>query len=228
VKKLRAAHRREVDGRKNAARSWKNFHGERSSLALPPTARSYAYVMTQAVQKRWTYEELIAQGLDPEEHEILDGELAKVKILGLEGARFFTRLGRILETHAEKERAGAVYTTGRFLFSNEPRRERRPDLAFVRKGRVPQGDPDLFPGAPDLVVEILSPSDPSALIYEKVRKDLEGGALEAWIVDPVIHLIIVLRPGQPARPFGVGDTLTTPLLPGLELSLAELFAPLPG
>jgi Uma2 family endonuclease len=183
-------------------------------------------VMAEVAEKvRWTYEELVAQGLDPDEYEILNGELSPAKGVGMEGARLLIRLGARLQDHAERQGLGRIYGGGRFLFRKEPRRERRPDIAFASKARIVPGDPPIYPGVPDLLVEVLSPSDPVGTIFEKTRDDLEDGVREVWIMDPLFLTVTVLMKDRPAQPFGKIGTLETPVLPGLRLSLEELFAP---
>lgn len=180
--------------------------------------------MAEAAQKtRWTRDELLARGLDPKEYEILNGEPARVKSLGMEGGHLWASLGSRLHVHVEANRLGRIYVASRFLFREEPRRERRPDLAFVSKERIAQGDPDMYSGVPDLLVEILSPSDPTAAAFAKTRDDLEDGVREVWVVDPLFWAVMVMRKGRPPRPLGVGDVLETPVIPGLRLSLEELF-----
>lgn len=83
-------------------------------------------------------------------------------------------------------------------------------------------------GAPDLVIEILSPSTASR--HQVVKRKLYGrnGIREFWIVDPVAHNIEVLIPGQGGldtwRVFAAGSSLISPLLVGLSLSVDYLFA----
>lgn len=153
--------------------------------------------MAETAKKTWTYADLVREGLDPERYEIVDGERVEAKTVGVEGARIYARLGRILDEHVEKNRLGAVYAAARFLLREDPRLERRPDLAFVSVERLPPSDPDLYPGAPDLAVEIISPSDPSAAVFDKAREYLETGAREVWVVEPRAATIFVLRPGRP-------------------------------
>jgi Uma2 family endonuclease len=83
-------------------------------------------------------------------------------------------------------------------------------------------------GAPDLVVEIASPSTRKRDETIKRRLYLKAGAQEYWVVDPELDVVRVYRSAHSVeRPQELsreaGDVLTTPLLPGLELPLAAIF-----
>ena len=107
-----------------------------------------------------------------------------------------------------RQELGVVGICVRFLLQRSPRIERRPDLAFLRKERLPARPfPDLFPGAPDLVVEVLSPSDSIGNAAAKARLYLASGSTEVWSVDPEAQVVTVYRAGAPARPFGCGGIL---------------------
>jgi Uma2 family endonuclease len=83
--------------------------------------------------------------------------------------------------------------------------------------------------APDLIVEIGSPSTRRRDETIKRRLYERSGVKEYWIVDPDVDVVRVYRPGDGGytRPVELsleaGDTLTTPLLPGLELPLGQIF-----
>ncbi len=78
---------------------------------------------------------------------------------------------------------------------------------------------------PDLVVEVLSPSETIRTIHRKLKQYFEAGVKETWIVDPVSRTIEVWTgPSLPERELAEGDSLTSPLLPGFSLGVTELFA----
>jgi Uma2 family endonuclease len=85
-------------------------------------------------------------------------------------------------------------------------------------------------GAPDLVVEILSGSTRRRDEVAKRKLYARFGVREYWLVDPKTETVHVVRPaadpGRGAPPLSrtAGDRLTTDLLPGLEISLADVFA----
>lgn len=103
-----------------------------------------------------------------------------------------------------------------------------PDLLFIAKERIAEIVRERIYGAPDLAIEVLSPSTASLdhvkkrLIYERFR------VREYWIVDPVEKILSRYRLegdtyGHP-EVFERADTLTTPLLAGLEIPIEKVFA----
>jgi len=103
---------------------------------------------------------------------------------------------------------------------------RSPDLAMMERARLPEGriPDDFIDGAPDLAVEIISPSERSAEIYTKLGEYFESGAQEVWLIFPERKEVHRYTPSLQVQVLGEGDTLTTPLLPDFQLPLNELFA----
>ncbi len=110
-----------------------------------------------------------------------------------------------------------------------PGKMREPDLVFMAAVHVDRCGSQYW-GAPDLVAEVLSPSDADLDRIIKMQEYAQADIPEYWIVDPENKKIEVyaLPAGaseyQLNRMAGVGDTLTSTQLPGLQLVLAELFA----
>ena len=104
----------------------------------------------------------------------------------------------------------------------------QPRVLFISRAREHTITDENVRGAPDLVIEILSPSTAERDLGYK--HDLYGrhGVLEYWIVDPMAETVAVHRQGdgrlEAAETLGRGDTLRTALLDGLEIKLADVFA----
>ncbi len=142
---------------------------------------------------------------------------------GVIAGRLFARLYQFAEAHG----FGYVLMaeTG-FILSEEPVTLRAPDVAFVRRERVPTGDlPEQFAHfAPDLVVEVLSPSDTYSALAEKVSDWLQAGVHIVWVVDPADRTISVHRANRPMRVLKEEDTLSgEDVLPGFECRVSEIF-----
>lgn len=181
--------------------------------------------MARTDERSWTYEALIREGLDPKLYEIEAGELVEVHDMSFGGGLILGRLSAELVAFVQAHRLGEVVINGRFRLREEPRLERRPDLAFVARDRLPARPyPGLFPGPADLAIEVLSPSDGIGRVARKAREYLEHGTGEVWNVDPEAGTITVYRPGGPPRAFSQGDVLQSSVIAGFSVVLAELFA----
>jgi Uma2 family endonuclease len=174
--------------------------------------------------ERWTEEQIRAL---PEgfKYEIVDGVLhvtantfrhsaTIANLLMALGAFVLPRgLGRVLGPDI-----GAWMRAGNF---------RMPDVCFVSTERLPKPkdfDKFLLEG-PDLVVEVLSPSDRPGPAARKAEDYFASGTRLFWLVDPRLRSVKVIQPGQADKTLRLGDVLTGgPVLPGFTLSLEDLFA----
>ncbi len=105
-----------------------------------------------------------------------------------------------------------------------------PDLWWVQEERRPEPGASALDGLPDLVVEVRSPSTWRYDVGVKRFHYEAGGVAELWLVDTESDTVLVYRRSSPnAAGFdvelelGAGESLTTPLIPGLSLDLAALF-----
>ncbi len=105
---------------------------------------------------------------------------------------------------------------------------RASDVSFIRAERVPRPRPRrAFALAPDVAVEVRSPSDTGGVLRRKLVDYLEAGTAAVWVVDPDARTVEVHAPGAPVRRLGEGDTLEgDAALPGFTRTLADLFAAL--
>ena len=89
------------------------------------------------------------------------------------------------------------------------------DLAIVSKVRWVHGDgDDNLRGAPELVIEILSPSNTAAEILDKEKLCLDNGCDEFWVVDPVRRLIRITTADGHAKTYQQNDEIPLRLFPG--------------
>ncbi len=176
---------------------------------------------------RFTYEDY---KLLPEDrrYEIVEGELLVTPAPSTRHQGILVRLILRMATFVEAGNLGRVLPAPTdVILANESIVQ--PDLLFVTRGRQGIIDPGGgVNGSPDLVVEILSPSTASR--DQVVKRKLYGkyGVREYWIVDPTAHSIEVLTLEQGGldtwRVFPAGSSLTSPLLPGLSLSVDDIVA----
>lgn len=103
----------------------------------------------------------------------------------------------------------------------------QPDLYFIQKSRLAIVRDGRTYGPPDLVVEILSPANARLNRLQKKAIYARHGVKEMWMIDPPGRIVHVYRferdAGRPARTFGAGDILASPLLPGFSVPVGELF-----
>ena len=99
------------------------------------------------------------------------------------------------------------------------------DVAYVSLERMSGVDPDdNIRGAPDLVIEVLSPSNTVAEIYEKEKLCLENGAQQFWVVDADRRQVKVSTPDGHTRTWGSGQRIPLPFFGDAEVAVDAIFA----
>ena len=183
-----------------------------------------------ATKARLTADDLWRLGEGDTRRELVDGEVREMAPAGGVHGRLTTRISRRLDEHVEHHGGGEVLAgdVGFVLgLPHDPERVRAPDVAFVTTARLPGGRlPEGFlRGAPDLAVEVLSPSDNPVDVQQKVRDYLEAGARLVWVIAPEARTATIHRADGSARLLREGEHLDGgDVLPGLAISLGELFA----
>jgi Uma2 family endonuclease len=158
--------------------------------------------------------------------ELVNGEVLHLSPTRRRHGKVVSRLGRYLDEFVEAGGLGEVYgaETG-FIVRRDPDTVRGADAAFVAAERLAGVGDDVFlPFAPDLAVEVVSPSERPAEILDKVRDYLAAGSRLVWVVNPRRRHVQVFREDgtlavvePPARLTG------DPVLPGFSVSLDALF-----
>lgn len=156
--------------------------------------------------------------------ELVQGVLVREPRPSRPHGRYQMLLGAALVTWGRGAGAEVTAESG-YLLSEDPPTLRGPDIGVVvdplSRAEVPPG---WTRGAPDVVVEILSPSDTSTAIQAKTLDYLEAGARLVWIVDPSARTVTVYRPDGSARVLRAAETLDgEDVLEGFALPLSELF-----
>ncbi|MGE3272324.1 MAG: Uma2 family endonuclease [Chloroflexota bacterium] len=160
-------------------------------------------------------------------HELVRGELRTMAPTGWGHGNQTSVLDGSLGAYVRAHRLGGVVTgeVG-FRLQSDPDTVRAPDVAFVTRERLknigrPQG---YFPGAPDLAVEVISPSDRYTDVEEKVAEWLEHGTRMVFVVNPRRQTVWVHRPGRAVDVLGLDDVLAgEDVVPGWSLPIRELF-----
>jgi Uma2 family endonuclease len=160
--------------------------------------------------------------------ELIDGAVVPMTPASYEPSKITMKIAIRLGMYVLPRQLGDVLSAeaGFVLF---PDRETvlAPDVAFVRAGREPQGEARWHFArlAPDLVVEVLSPSDRARDMQAKVAMYQEAGVPLVWVVDPRAETVTVLALGQAPLVLTATDTLDGgEVLPDFQVEVAEFFA----
>jgi Uma2 family endonuclease len=175
-----------------------------------------------------TADELLALPRGEFRYELVDGELKKMSPAGQKHGRITVRLTEPLAKHVRTHQLGQVYAaeTG-FKLKSNPDTVRAADIAFVRRERLEvMGETESYwPAAPDLAVEVNSPSDTVREIEKKVMEWLEFGSQLVWVVSSKLHTVTVYRSLTDIVTLTEKDTLDGgEIVPGFQISIAEIFA----
>ena len=157
--------------------------------------------------------------------ELVDGEPIELTPAAGRSGWLSANIVALLANHVHPNRLGWAFSseTGFILFGNR-QTVRAPDAAVVLRDRL-AAPPDTFvPLAPDLAVEVLSPSDRMADAMSKITMYLQAGVRLVWLVDPATRTVTIFR--QDAAPQNVGQEHILDggdVLPGFRVSVAEIF-----
>lgn len=183
------------------------------------------YIDRMALAPLVTAEELIHLNLPDKRTELVKGVLVVREPAGYRHGEVTMNLGGAIHDFVRSRDLGRVVAaeTGFKLFSN-PDTVRAPDVAFIRAERIPEPPPAGFPAmAPDLAVEVLSPSDRPGEVLEKVGDWLNAGVRLVWVVDPTRHVARVYRADGTESHLAETDALDgEDLLPGFSCRLDDV------
>ena len=163
---------------------------------------------------------------EDERCELLDGELVMAATPNIAHQRVCGRLGRRLGEFVEEKGLGEIFRAPTDVVLSDTDVV-QPDILFVSGDRAEIITADDVQGAPDLVVEVLSPATARRDWRDKLDLYSKHGVREFWLADPATEIVWVLLPkeGNPkvTAIYGKGDTLTSPMLEGLTLDLDQVF-----
>ena len=179
---------------------------------------------------KFTYEDFLLFPDDGKRHEIIDGEHYVTPSPNLKHQAASGNLFGLLWTHLRRHPIGRIFAAPfDVVFSDLDVVE--PDLLYVSRDRFEVLTRQHVRGAPDLVIEILSPGTRRTDEMTKRKLYERFGVLEYWVVDPELDTIKVYRRGEQNTFVRVEEltlehegVLTTPLLPGWSAPLGEIFA----
>jgi Uma2 family endonuclease len=162
--------------------------------------------------------------------EVIRGEMLPVSPVGIDHSDVAGDVLVTLKLWVRARNLGLVGGEIGFALSRDPLTVLAPDVAFIRVERVPSGRERqrFFNGAPDLAVEVVSPSETSPETHDKVLLYLDAGTPLVWVVHPERRTVTVYSRDRTARIFTEGETLDGGnVLPGFTLPVADIFAGIP-
>lgn len=184
-------------------------------------------LQTVSEKRPWTDSELMSLPKDGRKYELIDGRLLMSPV-GSTHSRICIDLSFLLTAHARRRKLGQIFDSS-IGFRLSPTILLSPDVSFVSHARLVEITvaPEKFLyGAPDLAVEVLSPSDSRKIMEGKLDKYFEHGTHLAWVVDPRHATVTVHDADSVTKLSGPATTLTGgEVLPGFKCKLSEIFLP---
>jgi len=173
-----------------------------------------------------TDEEFMALPDDGDRYEVIDGELVNVGNSGMEHGNIGIFLGGLIEIFVRQHKLGVACDSST-AFKMKGGNKRSPDISFVSKERLvglkrlPKG---FFDGAPDLVVEIISPGNTFEEIHNKIEEYFESGTRLLWVIHPDERYVLVYHSPQPDRLLRGNDVLDgEDVILNFQVAVSELF-----
>jgi Uma2 family endonuclease len=168
---------------------------------------------------------------DGHQFEVIEGGSWERPPRGAEANRVATVLASLLDVYADAQKRGLVFSArcGYQIFSNDPKKVRKPDVSFIARGRLPNDRPPrghvLI--APDLIVEVVSPNDLAEDVDTRAADFLQAGVTLLWIIFPATRSVLVLRSdGSAQRLTQLEELQGEQVLSGFHCRVETLFADL--
>ncbi len=161
-------------------------------------------------------------------YEFVHGSFVEKPLLDAYEVQMACLLMKWMNRYVDDNRLGIVVTELLFRLNKSPRLDRRPDVAFVSHERWPidrrAPKTAAWELVPDLAVEVLSLTNISVDIGKKIEEYFRAGCKAVWVIYTEQEWIYVYSNPKSVTILGREDTLdASPVLPGFQLVLAELF-----
>lgn len=161
-------------------------------------------------------------------YELVNGELKELNV-SRESSHVAGEIYLRIKLHCNARQPGWVFPEGTSYrcFKDDPDQVRRPDTSYIALSRMTAEqyrEEGHCPIVPDLVVEVISPTDNAEDVQEKIEEWLTGGAKLLWEVYPTTGTVRSHRPDGTITLHRGADALTAPdILPGFSVPVADLF-----
>ncbi|HEV3193614.1 MAG TPA: Uma2 family endonuclease [Polyangiaceae bacterium] len=164
---------------------------------------------------------------DAGQYEWIDGHIREVSEPQVEHGFVCTKVTVALGTYVDEHKLGMVLSADTlFLLQEEPRNVRGPDVVFVDKSKPMPRVHGVWFIAPDLVVEVQSPSQRGKFMLRKSSDYLKAGVRLVWVVDPQTRTVVRYRNGEEPVTLQEHDVLDgEDVIPGFRCPISGLFPP---
>ncbi len=171
-----------------------------------------------------TAEELIKLPRGRYRYELVKGELLTMSPAGGEHGAVVINLAAPLATYIKAQKLGRVFgaETG-FKLESDPDTVLAPDISFVSEGRLeslPRNYPEIVP---DLVVEVISPSERKSQVNKKTEQWLSFGVKSVWVVRPENRTVEIISADRKNRTLNQSEMLVDQVVPGFEIPVSTIF-----
>ena len=159
-------------------------------------------------------------------YELIRGVVRRMAAAGARHGKIGFEVGLRLGIHNLEHRLGVLFSsdTG-FFIERDPDVILMPDVAFVRAERMPAGEvtEGYVPVVPDLVVEVVSPTDRWVDVEEKVALYLANGVPLVWLFVPRLRVVRVYAAGKPVEELGEDGVLDGgDVAPGFRMPIKDV------
>ncbi len=157
-------------------------------------------------------------------YEFINGKLEKKKMPTAKHSGIATRLSAEIYIYLKTNKIGRVYGDNTLFQIGENRRI--PDVAFVSAKKIPPtGEPlEIWNFAPDLAIEVISPSETHNKVERKIRDYFDAGVIQVWKIVPEFKTLTIYFSPTETKILTENDELTCEeILPNFRLNLSEIF-----
>lgn len=161
---------------------------------------------------------------DTRHRELVEGELIELPPPEWSHVCVAHNIYELVSRIVRDSRLGRAFVEAGFRVSQDDRTWIQPDVSMVRADRLPSDPkPKFFSGAPDLAVEVISPSETAEDVQRKIDLLLRCGSQEVWAVYPKTRTVEVRKADGSAAILHASDTMHSAVLGGAGLAVQEFF-----
>ncbi len=159
---------------------------------------------------------------DLEGYEYVKGELVPMAAAAIIHGEIGSNVHLILGMFVQEQKLGRLYIAETTFQLGD--RVVKPDIAFVSTERLSEDKLKGYTNAPDLAIEIVSPTDKHYDVTEKALAYLKAGTRLVWVIEPIMKTVMIYRSEADSTLLNYEDTLTgEDVVPGFSCPVAELF-----